>query len=1028
MSRLETFRFGNLRRKRVILVLFIVAMLLFLSTVILLVLGIFGFRSELVSISMTDDSQNVTYNGVGLNLDYIPNVNLIIDPSFEKEDQYHSITVLDCQGKSLYFAPDDVAANDINTTVIAGADIRVVSIDGDGHMLLRYEGEIESYESARLGQRSDILIADYFASNSHITKTCVLQNTVAALTDAGTVIADVTSEQLLRFYDGGNVSFADICCNNTYIYAVTHDGVIYYSADGKVFAEMNDVGDSAYMSVKECAATDNVVTILTETKDLYVFSSGAYHKVSIPAASGVAMIGASADAVIAILDDGSIYRSANGLVYAPVDAGSIYEDRTAAKVFCRNDKAYILNTDGTITIIDMTGGEEARLLAATSSGNATAKSIVVTDNGQIVVSTDDNTAVLILEDTDEKIIISAENETINNVFPAPGNRVMIAEPDKLYSAAVLSDFTLFEQVPDDSIQMGDICFIRMTDSQVSLAVTEDGGWSASGVEGSWDAYGEGTRADLSIDGFDGQYAVRMSGITDNTHILSQKLTGTVNDNFAKDKFYRISVFLKGDNASMTPENVRVWLTGKSFGKQGLTASGIDDEYSEYSAVFAVNDTMLSDDTLRFNIAFDGVGSVLIDQVFVGTDQAGKADIPQAFTDGVKSAVPEVIRLNNLSIGTTGFSDKVFWGTAALSSGAGYVKRDGHTTQVSDVRSLERSLRLVKDSSSNPWFVLGSYTSPELINNMVTYLCGSVSSEYGSLRIKNGTALPWSRQFDKIYFEIADTEGCFDSDVQRGSFVDYVMSMITKAEMYTDIKDKIVFIDGMNYENGMILSSADAHSSSMKISTVIPQGDQEMSYAQILTKAYDRTRNSIPRVSTGRDRGEFISSLEFEGQFNIAQYMAAVLSDDAYFADMVMIDCDASFKPSEYDDDGVFAGGSDMRMILDMMALIKEIGGCGRMYANLTDPLSDKSGQTVERFKDACKVSQFDSPEVGFLVVANTSDSQSQFIMYNASRTFTSSAVKRYSMTGKLINTKRLTNSYRRYNLQPGEVIIVRLDR
>ena len=74
------------------------------------------------------------------------------------------------------------------------------------------------------------------------------------------------------------------------------------------------------------------------------------------------------------------------------------------------------------------------------------------------------------------------------------------------------------------------------------------------------------------------------------------------------------------------------------------------------------------------------------------------------------------------------------------------------------------------------------------------------------------------------------------------------------------------------------------------------------------------------------------------------------------------------------------------------------------------------------------MSQFDSPEVGFLVVANTSDSQSQFIMYNASRTFTSSAVKRYSMTGKLINTKRLTNSYRRYNLQPGEVIIVRLDR
>lgn len=1002
-------------------------MLLFLSAGILLFLGIFGYRAELVAISMTDDSQNVAYNGVGLNLDYIPNVNLIIDPSFEKDDQYHSITVLDCEGKSLYFEPLDITASDINTKVIAGADIRVVTIDGDGNMLLRYEGEIESYESARLGQKSDIDIPDYYGVNSNIIKTCVLQNSVTALTDSGTVIADITSEQLIRLYDGGNVSFADICCNTSYIYAVTGDGVIYYTADGKVFAEMNEVNDSAYMNVVACAATEGFVSVLTETGSIYAFSSGSYHKVTLPSSSPAVKIGATADTVFAVLADGSIYRSSNGLVYSVVDTGDLYENRTAEKIYCHDDKAYILNNDGSITVIDIRA-EKISLLAATSTGSSKAGSLVVTDNGQIVVSTDDNKALLISEENDDKMVISGENEKVSDVFPGVGNKVIVSDPDKLYSASVLSDFTLFDQVPEDSITMGDICFIRATDSKVSLAVSEDGGWTSSEVEGSWDAYGEGTRADLTIDSYDGSYGVRMSGLTDNTHILSQKLPGKISEEMVKDTFYRISLYLKGDNASSTPENVRVWLTGKSFGKQGLTASGIGDDYSEYSTTFAVNDTMLSDDTLRFNIAFDGQGSVLIDQIYVGIESAGKPDIPQAFTDGVKSATPEVIRLNNLNIGTTGFSENIFWGTQALSSGAGYVKSDGHVTQVSDVRSLERSLKLVKEASSNPWFVLGSYTSPEFVNNMITYLCGSVSSDYGSLRIRNGTALPWSRQFDKIYFEISDTSGTFTSDIQRGSYVDYVISMITKSEMYADLKDKIVFIDGMNYENGMILSSADAHSSSMIISTVLPGDEQDTSYAQILTKAYDRTRNSIPRVSTGRDRGEFISSLEFDGKFNIAQYMAAVLSDDAYFAEMIMIDCDPSFKPSEYGEDGVFAKGSDMRLLLDMMALIKEIGGCGRMYANLSDPLSDKSGQSVERFMDDCKVSQFDASDRGFLVVANTSNNQNQFIMYNASRTYTGSAVKRYSLTGKLINTKRLTNSYRRYNLQPGEVIIVRLDR
>ncbi|MDR9824039.1 hypothetical protein RCJ22_00280, partial [Vibrio sp. FNV 38] len=80
---------------------------------------------------------------------------------------------------------------------------------------------------------------------------------------------------------------------------------------------------------------------------------------------------------------------------------------------------------------------------------------------------------------------------------------------------------------------------------------------------------------------------------------------------------------------------------------------------------------------------------------------------------------------------------------------------GGQVRVSACNSLEESLRLVSSCQATPWFVIGSAASQSDIDNFLEYLCGSVSSEYGGKRIDNGTALPWSRQFDKILIEIND---------------------------------------------------------------------------------------------------------------------------------------------------------------------------------------------------------------------------------------------------------------------------------
>ncbi|MBP5261325.1 MAG: hypothetical protein J6Z43_04260 [Clostridiales bacterium] len=1028
MSKLDSFRFGSFRRKKVVVILLIVISLFVFSGAILLFMGVFGYRSELVSVALTDQAENAGYNGIGLNLDYIPNVNLIRNPSFEKESAYYSLTVLDNDGQSVFFDPSEVLMSGINTQRATGAPVRIVSIDGSGNMSLKYEGNVSGFESARLGQVSELELPESVGESEQIVKTCTLQNTVTALTGSGLVLADITSEQLARVYDGGNVSFTDICCNGSVIYAVTGDGIVFTSADGKSFAQISGEEVDERYSVSSCAASTSCLMIITTDEQLCVYDSGDFHEVILPGGQTPSIIGAAGDNIVVVTKDNKMFRSANGFVFTQIDLGDLYNDRNAVSIVCNATESYILNDDGSVTAVYHDEGNLSELFTALADSGTSLQSIAISENGQLIGTTGDRTAVIISKMTGEAVTISSEEMTADRVFSSSNNRLLITGSDGIYTASVLSDFTMDNDIPQDTVSLGDICFIETSNSYTSLSVAEGEEWELAPEQGVWNAYGEGTSIELSPNMYDGAYALRLSGTTGNIHAVSQKLTGSVRDNFIKDKFYRISLYIKADPDSAAPDEVNVWLSGKGFGKQGLTCYRLKGEYNEYSVVFVVNDLMLSDDDISFNIAFEGQGAVLIDQIYVGLDSAAKADIPESFEESIIEASPKAIRFNNLGIGSDGFSEKVFFGINEMSTGASYVTADGEIVQVSDIRSLERSLRLARDAGSDPWFVLGSFTTQETVNNMLAYMCGSVSSDYGTLRIDNGTALPWSRQFEKVYIEVNDADGSFMSDVQKGSFVDYVIGMVAGSEYYADIKDKIIFIDGMDYTGGTMLSSADAHASQMTVYSVPDMTQREMTYVERIAEAYETVRYNSPRVTSGSDKGEFISSIDFEGSFNMAQYLAALMGEDTVFVEMAMVNCKVKFVPSSYGNENIFVKGQEMKMVLDMMTLVKDIASTSRMYANVTDPLSQGSGQSAAAFLGNCTVSQFDGENNSYLVITNTSSNLQQFVMYNGAQRYLRSAVKRYSESGSLLTTKRLTNSYRRYNLQPGETIIVTIER
>ena len=108
-----------------------------------------------------------------------------------------------------------------------------------------------------------------------------------------------------------------------------------------------------------------------------------------------------------------------------------------------------------------------------------------------------------------------------------------------------------------------------------------------------------------------------------------------------------------DNA---PENAYCWLEGDGFGRSGIEITQLGGNYKYYSYVFAVTDQILYADSIRLSIAFEGSGSIIIDNFYLGPDSYSSAGIPQYYTDTLSSGSPSAMRLNNLNIGSSGFAE------------------------------------------------------------------------------------------------------------------------------------------------------------------------------------------------------------------------------------------------------------------------------------------------------------------------------------------------------------------------------------
>ena len=185
-----------------------------------------------------------------------------------------------------------------------------------------------------------------------------------------------------------------------------------------------------------------------------------------------------------------------------------------------------------------------------------------------------------------------------------------------------------------------------------LADANDSKWDISD-ESAWNAYGTGTTITTTDRAYSGRFGAKLTGSGEGVHAMAQDLQGLAKDNFISGAFSRFSFYAMSDNL---PEKAYCWLEGDGFGRYGFELTQLSENYKYFSYVFAVTDYMLFAGSVRLNIAFEGSGSVLVDELYLGPDSYSSAGIPQYYSDTLASGSPAAIRLNNLAIGSSGFAE------------------------------------------------------------------------------------------------------------------------------------------------------------------------------------------------------------------------------------------------------------------------------------------------------------------------------------------------------------------------------------
>ncbi|MDD4094759.1 MAG: hypothetical protein PHP22_00750 [Oscillospiraceae bacterium] len=1033
----------------------------FLAAGVLLVLylGFFRQTAQTGQIRVSSEISGTEIRGIGLNIGTLSTPNMVSGSSFEKITNDQLFTVFEGSDDYVYLLQDGQSGRAYSDGSFVGGTVRIMSLDEQGQMVQKLLSDVVDFKESQFGMQTRM--EGLIETDPDIRFIVSSVGNTLAFSRNGQYISDMTTASRRIFSLSAHAPIIAASEAGGRFNALAENWSVFTSTDGKNFNSYEpEVANEE--TPRAITSVDKVVIAAGEGGKILSYCDGEITTIDSKTKSDILAAAGDGKTALFVGADGAMVTTSNGLIIRSLnDTERPFSDRSVdwlcATYF--NGWYVVVGNSGEIAFGEYNSGTG---MFAFSGYQATAErgeiilpqSVTADPSGEILLLTEEGKTYILSDDRLSWKELYAPSTAPVKVFGrAADGRIILFRDGSFYSTRLLTRVEYGEHLTDTSIAAGDMCYLTH-----QTAVFD--GMSRRSSDGLWLLYGNDAAAQISDDAppSGGESSLKLysepkSNGTD-TRFVSQILSKEGSQDLFEKTFYRVEVWLKQNG--MNDSEVMVWLSG-DFESVGTVFSEVGNNWRHYSALLVLPAEACGDEAgeVRLNIGYSGQGEIFMDKIYFGPDRFASESIPEEYMNTIRDIHPDYLRLSNISFGLPDTSSQTYYYPIGNEGGRN-VTGMGYISQ--GCVSLEESLKMTRYAQSNPWLIIESSAGQEQIEHLIEYLCGSISEPYGKMRIENGTAVPWSTQFERIIFEIADSANLFKTDLQRGAFVDFIINVMESSPHYLDIKDRILFLDGMNYSGGSMLSTADFHSTSLYIEGLsdidsvkpgLPMSGEAIStgyldYYDLIPRILSRPRENV---------GEWIGSAYFrmltednasDGQsrtnttVTAAAYVDFLLHDLGHRTSVICVDLPGT--ESFYDfNRQTFAASERLgiresgivednvqALLSSVSALNDSISGSPISLYTISPASGDgsKSSSESDTLAEGTGAFAYIDGNSLCIIVTNTDDQPGQFRIetdYRIDRI----TVDHYSDTGEKIASTKRRNQTGRITLLPGQFIIIK---
>ncbi|MHB8963888.1 MAG: carbohydrate binding domain-containing protein [Saccharofermentanales bacterium] len=956
-------------------------------SVVLIASGIAGWasmkldiiaRTGLIRVSIDSGTGLIPVTGSGVDILNLPTTNLLKDASFEPYTYRTSLAVEDGTKSVIIVSNVEAQSGKFGEGFYTGGDARITT-HSDTDIITKKSAKVIRYSPDRIAEFNLVPIRGDVPIGSRILDIAVKDDTVVAVGDKGIIITGINSQSPVIEFSGVNSDLIGVCSNSGSFFACTAEGVVIASADGSVWESWISPEN---ISLNSIAASDEAVVAVGDGGRMIIGTEGSLYSKNLNIDDDISDIIYAEDRFIAVTSAGRILASANGINWS-----TIAQFAGAYTRIGYSDIAYVLQrSDGYLDIYADIGGVA---VTSTKMSSQIADIAVVSKTKILALDIDGN--ILETKDLGQNWAKSGSRtpEICTLVRTVKdGEIICSANIHNTYVSRLVTEIELDSELQSGVFQAGDFCYLTIDYPDVP---TSSGGKQLSAEPGNpWEHYGSGSAQRLDEPGAPsgGTGIMKITAGSagdvseDDYSVISQKITADqTGTGLSAGGFYIFSIWIRQD--TLSEGSVKVWLSG-DYSPLGTEFTDIGTGWSKYTYKFSIPRSMTTGQagSIRINIGTAGEGVYYFDKAYLGLASEKESSVPADYRQLLSGTSPLIVRTGFLNIGTEDVSSNLW----------------------SYNGSIDTAMRLVLESGeqSAPWIIIDSYTPESELRNLIEYLSGPISSPYGNLRLSNGSSLPWSTRFEKIYIEFTDNNDLFKSDISRALYVDYSISVIESSPYYKNIRSGIVLIDGMKYAEGLMLSKADYSS----LDFVCDMGENTLVN---LNKELDRYASLIPR---NPDRPSdtpinIMKSLTFTDgtvDHSAADYAILLLDSLGKYTTATFATLDS-------------ISASDVPDALAAAAAVASEATQGDKVALKTEILNKvNSNISCYAFNDGDNLyfvfASHDNNPVAIKL-------ETQFPRYGAQMT-------RYDASGNISERRSLKSSGERFNIMPGNIVLIKI--